>query len=107
MRQLENERNPQWERIAPAEVVSAALDRCLPALGQRPVSFDIQDDLPPIRIDPALLDQALTALFENVAVHTPPGTPLAIEGGLHDGELQVRIKDAGPGIPALRGREPA
>jgi K+-sensing histidine kinase KdpD len=100
LRRLENGLSPHWEHMSPAEVVSAALDRCSPALGDRPVAFDVQDDLPAVRMDPALLDQALTALLENVAVHTPPGTPLAIDGGLQDRELHLSISDAGPGIPA-------
>jgi K+-sensing histidine kinase KdpD len=100
LRRLENGLSPQWDRIPPGEVVSAALDRCLPALGQRPVTFGLTDDLPAVRIDAALLDQALTALLENVAVHTPAGSPLAIEGGLYGDDLHVLVSDAGPGIPA-------
>jgi len=99
LRRLENGMAPQWERIPPAEVVSAALDRCLPALGARPVTFDIGGDLPAVRMDAVLLDQALTVLLENVAVHTPAGTALAIAGGLRDGELHVSVSDAGPGVP--------
>jgi two-component system sensor histidine kinase KdpD len=99
LRRLENGLTPQWERIPPAEVVSAALDRCLTALGERPVTFDVQEDLPPVRMDPALLDQALTALFENVAAHTPPESPLAIDGRLEAGALRISVSDAGPGIP--------
>jgi two-component system sensor histidine kinase KdpD len=90
---------PHWERLAPSEIVSAALDRCARALGDRPISFDIQDDLPMVRIDPALLDQALTALFENVAVHTPSGSPVAVEGHLEHVDLHLSISDAGPGVP--------
>jgi K+-sensing histidine kinase KdpD len=100
LRRLENGWSPQWERISPSEVVSAVLDRCLPALGPRPVTFDIGDDLPAVHMDPALVDQALTAIFENVAVHTPPGSPVAIAGDMDHGELRLSISDAGPGIPA-------
>jgi K+-sensing histidine kinase KdpD len=96
---LENGLTPRWERIPPGEVVSAALDRCQLALGSRPVTFGITDDLPAVRIDPVLLDQALTVLFENVAVHTPPGSPVVIEGGLRGDDLLVSVSDAGPGIP--------
>jgi K+-sensing histidine kinase KdpD len=100
LRRLENGLSPNWEQIAPAEVVSAALDRCQQALGPRPVTFGLTDDLPEVRIDAALLDQALTVLFENVAVHTPPGSPVVVEGGLQGADLHVYVSDAGPGIPA-------
>jgi K+-sensing histidine kinase KdpD len=56
---------PQWERVAPSEVVSTALDRCQPTLGTRPVAFGITDELPDVGVDPVLLDPALTILFEN------------------------------------------
>jgi two-component system sensor histidine kinase KdpD len=100
LRRLEVGLQLHWERIGPAEVVSAALDRCGAALGQRPVKFDVPEDLPPMRMDPALLDQALTVLFENVATHTPADSPMAIAGGLKNGALQICVSDAGPGIPA-------
>ena len=45
LRRLESGLSPQGEYIAPAEVVSAALDRCLAELGDRNVTFDMQDDL--------------------------------------------------------------
>jgi two-component system OmpR family sensor kinase len=47
-----------------------------------------------------LLDQALTVLIENVAVHTPAGSPLALDGAVQGGALWLRVSDAGPGIPA-------
>jgi K+-sensing histidine kinase KdpD len=100
LRRLENRMVPQWERIPPAEVVSAALDRCLPALGRRPVTFNIAEDLPAVRMDAALVDQALTVLLDNVAVHTPSGTPVVINGGLSDGELHLSVSDGGPGVPS-------
>jgi K+-sensing histidine kinase KdpD len=99
LRRLENGLTPRWERISPAEIASAALDRCMPALGERQVDFEVEDELPLVRIDPALIDQALTALLENVALHTPPGSPLAIDGALHGDELYLSVTDAGPGIP--------
>jgi two-component system sensor histidine kinase KdpD len=100
LRSLENGLSPHWERMEPSEVVSAALDRCLPALGSRQITFQVPDDLPELWMDAALLDQALTALFENVAVHTPAGSPLEIDGCLQNNDLVVRVSDAGPGVPA-------
>jgi two-component system sensor histidine kinase KdpD len=100
LRRLENGLVPQWERITPAEVISAALDRCLPALGTRPVTFEVAEDLPAVRMDAALFDQALTALLENVAVHTPSDTPVVIAGGLCDGDLRVSVSDGGLGVPS-------
>ncbi|MBV9175335.1 MAG: PAS domain-containing sensor histidine kinase [Chloroflexi bacterium] len=100
LRKLENTVSPRWEWIAPSELASAVLDRCLPALGSRPAEFAVPDDLPPVRVDATLMDQALTVLLENVAAHTPPESPIRIDASLHARELRISVSDAGPGIPA-------
>jgi K+-sensing histidine kinase KdpD len=81
------------------EIVAAVLDRCAPILGERPVTFDVPDTLPLARFDAGLLEQALTNVVENVGVHTPPGTPLAIMGHIEAGYVRIEVSDAGPGIP--------
>ena len=40
------------------------------------------------------------ALLENVALHTPPGTPVTIEGQVAGRDLRLTVSDAGPGVPA-------
>ena len=87
----------QWNALG--EIVSAVLDRVAPVLGDRPVTFDVPDTLPLMRFDAGLLDQALSNILENIAVHTPAGTPLAIVGRIEDGGLRLEVSDAGPGIP--------
>ncbi len=90
--------DPQWNALD--EIVSAVLDRVAPVLGERPVTFDVPDTLPLVRFDAGLLDQALSNILENVAAHTPMGTPVAIVGRVGDGSVRVEVSDAGPGIPA-------
>ncbi len=100
LRRLEHGLNPHWEFSAPGEVASAALDRCQPLLGARPVRFLVADGLPAVRIDASLLDQALTVLLENVAAHTPSGTPVTLEAGIDGRDLRLSVSDGGPGVPA-------
>ena len=87
----------QWNALG--EIVSAALDRVTPVLGDRPVTFDVPDTLPLARFDAGLLDQALSNVLENVGVHTPPGSPLEIVGRVAGGTVRVEVSDGGPGIP--------
>jgi two-component system sensor histidine kinase KdpD len=87
----------QWNALG--EIVSAVLDRITPMLGERPVSFDVPDTLPLARFDAGLLDQALSNVLENVGVHTPAGTPVAIVGRIEDGIVRIEVSDSGPGIP--------
>jgi two-component system sensor histidine kinase KdpD len=88
----------QWNALG--EIVSAVLDRCGPVLGERPITFDVPDTLPLARFDAGLLDQALSNVLENVGVHTPPGSPLAIVGRIDGGHVRLEVSDGGPGIPA-------
>src|SRR5690348_9742819 len=104
LRQLEHGFKPQLEWNAPGEIVSAVLDRSLPALGSRPVTFAVANDLPLVRMDALLLDQALSVLLENVAVHTPLDSPVSIEGSITDADFYLAVSDAGPGVP-LDARE--
>jgi len=99
LRRLENGLVPQWQPTSPAEVASAVLDRCLPLLGSRAIHFAIADDLPTVRIDPSLVEQALTVLVENVAIHTSPETPVSLVGAVSGRDLRLEISDTGPGIP--------
>jgi K+-sensing histidine kinase KdpD len=98
LRHLENGLCPRWEWVTACEVTSAALDRLVAPLGEREVRFNVSEDLPQVWVDAALLDQALTVLIENVAIHTPAGSPLALDGAVERGALWLRISDAGPGI---------
>jgi two-component system sensor histidine kinase KdpD len=100
LRRLENGVEPDWVWGTPGEVASAVLDRFLPLLGPRPVRFIFADDPSLVRFDASLLDQALSVLLDNVAVHTAPGTPVTIEGGIVGRDLRVSVTDAGPGVPA-------
>jgi len=99
LRRLENGLCPNWDWVTVCEVTSAALDRLVGPLGAREVSFNVTEDLPQVWVDPALLDQALTVLIENVAVHTPYGSPLALDAAVGPEALWLRVSDAGPGIP--------
>jgi two-component system sensor histidine kinase KdpD len=85
---------------APGEIVSAILDRRMPMLAGRNITFDVPDTLPLLYFDAALLEQALGNVLDNVAAHTPPGTQLSITGGIDKtGELRLEVSDAGPGVP--------
>jgi two-component system, OmpR family, sensor histidine kinase KdpD len=95
------------EPLVLADAVGAVVDRLRPLLGERPISVEVPDELPPVRADAVLLDGLLTNLVENVARHAPAPAPLAISAHAADDRRTVRltIDDGGPGlVPALRER---
>jgi two-component system sensor histidine kinase KdpD len=71
---------------------------------QRPVPLQLEvklpEDLPLIRADPTLAEQALTNVVANAITHTPAGTRIVISALAEPQRLTVIVADDGPGIPA-------
>jgi two-component system sensor histidine kinase KdpD len=65
-----------------------------------PVSVEIASGLPLVRMDFVLMQQALTNLLLNAAVHTPAGTAVQVGASLEARTLLLSIADEGPGLPA-------
>lgn len=93
---------PDW--CDPRDLVNASLDAASEALDadDHPVSVELPEDIPPIRADFALTEQALANLLLNAARHTPPGTPVFVTAGIEGGGTRAffTVADRGPGLPA-------
>jgi two-component system OmpR family sensor kinase len=50
--------------------------------------------------DPERISQVLRNLLENVAKHTPTGTPVALRAHAKEQKVEIEVADQGPGIPA-------
>lgn len=87
-----------WASIA--EIVGSVLARLSERLARHRVVVDIPTNLPLVRIDAALIEQALINLLENAARHTPQGTLVQIRAQCMGNELVVTVEDYGPGIDA-------
>ncbi len=83
-----------------AGLVDDVLARLHLLLTDHPVSVEIPDDLPLVKVDAAAIDRVLSNLIENAARHTPPGTPIALTARQEDDTVVVAVSDRGPGIPA-------
>lgn len=64
-----------------------------------PVSIHPAPDLPLVRMDFVLTQQALTNLLLNVVAHTPAGTPVTLEATVLSQSLLLTVTDKGPGLP--------
>lgn len=91
----------EWQHVE--EVVGAALERVEKTLGERPIETDVPRNLPLVAFDSVLVQQVLVNLLENVAKHTPSGSPVAISAHAREGEIEIAVEDRGPGI--IDGRE--
>lgn len=82
-------------------MVNAALDGVRDALTNHPVDVSIPANLPPVRADFTLTEQALANLLLNAALHTPASTPIFVTAGLDLGGKRIffMVADRGPGFP--------
>ncbi len=57
-----------------------------------------------VDVDPQRLTQALLQLADNAVRHTRPGAEVGIGSRVHDGHVELWVRDTGAGVPsALRG----
>ena len=74
------------------DVIGSALGRVSRLLGDRKVDVDVPADLPLVRLDPVLVEQALVNLLENAVRYAPPDGPIAIRA-FRDG---ARLRSKSP-----------
>jgi two-component system, OmpR family, sensor histidine kinase KdpD len=82
---------------AAADSVARALDE----LGEpaRGVVLDLPADLPPLLVDPALLERVLVNVIGNALRFSPPDRPPSVSAREDDDTVELRVVDHGPGIP--------
>ena len=64
------------------------------------VVIDIAEVLPPVAVDPGLLERALANVMDNAVAWSPAGTAVRVEAGEAGDGLDIRVIDQGPGVPA-------
>jgi two-component system phosphate regulon sensor histidine kinase PhoR len=64
------------------------------------IELQLGDALPPIPIDAVRLHQVFDNLLDNALKYTPPQSVIAIRTAVLASEVEIRVTDNGPGIPA-------
>jgi two-component system sensor histidine kinase KdpD len=82
-----------------ADLVQVTLKDIAKDLAQHKVSVGVPETLPLVRIDFVLMQQVLTNLLLNAAVHTPPGTAVQVNAAVEADTLELSVADSGPGLP--------
>jgi two-component system, OmpR family, sensor histidine kinase KdpD len=82
------------------EIVGSALERAGKMLAKHRVEVEISPDLPMVRVDAVLFEQALFNLLDNAAKYAPPATTVRVQCWRDEDSICVQIFDEGDGIPA-------
>lgn len=81
------------------DIVGSALQRARKIIGEHKTEVDIPPDLPMLKVDPVLFEQALFNLLDNAAKYAPAGSTIRVQGWSDNGSVILQIMDEGPGIP--------
>lgn len=96
---------PQMDWYDLDELIADVRQRVAARTEGRPLTVEIEDDLPLLQFDYVEIAQVLTNLVENAIKYTPPGTPIEITARQVPGAIEVSVHDDGPGIaPAQQER---
>ena len=90
--------NRQWHVLE--EIVGSARGRLRRELEHHPLRVDIPDDLPLLLLDGVLIEQAFCNILENAARYTPADSKIEIAARMIGKQVEIRIADNGPGLPA-------
>lgn len=91
------------QRVNVASTIQTALDTCRPFLEQRTQSISAQLDESLFSFaDPTRLAQIVGNVLHNASKFSPPGGQIAVSLTAANGSAQIRITDAGIGIPAAQ-----
>ena len=82
-----------------SEIVGSALRRADKILSRHRIELDLSPDLPMLKIDAVLFEQALFNLLDNAAKYAPAGTTIRIQGWRDRDSVTLQILDEGEGIP--------
>jgi len=89
---------PHLEWADPADILHSTLRSCQRRLADRVIALELPQDLPMVRIDAVLVQQALVQIIDNAVKYSQAGSRIAITGESRDGMLLLSVRDAGAGL---------
>jgi two-component system sensor histidine kinase KdpD len=81
------------------DLIQVTVEDIKPELSRHILSVEVASELPLVRMDFVLMQQVLTNLLLNAALHTPAGTQVSLAVDVDASELVVAVSDNGPGLP--------
>jgi two-component system, OmpR family, sensor histidine kinase KdpD len=81
------------------DLARAAIDRAGPELSSRELDVSAPADSGPAIVDPALGARLAANFLRNAARYSPAGAPIEFSLRVAKGDLVIRVRDRGPGVP--------
>jgi signal transduction histidine kinase len=88
------------EQVAAAELLRDAIAALDVQAREAGVSFDVSAQPLPIMGDPDRISQLFINVLDNAVKHSPRGATVRVNGEHVNGEVVVRVRDQGDGLPA-------
>jgi K+-sensing histidine kinase KdpD len=89
---------PRLEWVDPADIVNAAIKQRSQRLAKHRITLDLATDLPLVRVESTLLEQALGQLLENAAKYSPPDSVIKVAACAEKDLLVLSVSDDGAGL---------
>jgi K+-sensing histidine kinase KdpD len=90
--------SPRLEWTDPTDIVHAAVHQKGRRLAEHSVHLDLAPDLPLVKVDSVLVEQALGQLLDNAAKYSPAGSPVIVSGRLEHDRVVLSVRDEGAGL---------
>lgn len=82
----------------PTDLVDAAIESERRDLSGHHLEVRVEDDLPLVFVDPALVVQALALVLDNAARYSQPGTTISVSASARAQEVRIDVRDEGVGL---------
>jgi K+-sensing histidine kinase KdpD len=89
---------PRLEWVDPGDVVNAAIKQRSQRLAKHRLEVDLGADLPLVKIESTLIEQALGQLLENAAKYSPAGSAIRISAHADKDRVELSVSDEGDGL---------
>jgi two-component system sensor histidine kinase KdpD len=89
---------PQRDWVDPVDLINRALAQKDARLALHRLKLDIPPDLPLVRVDAALMEQAIGQVLENAAKYSPPGSIIIVAARPEYERVLISITDEGDGL---------
>jgi two-component system sensor histidine kinase KdpD len=80
------------------ELLESAVSQVENEVSRERVRITLPENLPLVRLDFGLMEQAVCNLLVNAVQHSPAGSPIDVSAQLDGGKLELRIRDHGVGL---------